>query len=221
MDLKEFLNENAPKEGEEVFQLENSKLLEIKVNGVVWAKAGSMISYTGNLEFERSSGGGLKKMLKKSVTSEGTTTMKVEGKGNLYVADQKKNIHILKLGEDDEISVNGNDVLAFEDSIEWDIKMIKSGGAASGGLFNMFLQGPGTIAITSHGDPLVLPTPVKADPQSIVAWTSNVSPDVKTDVNIKSLIGRSSGETFQLNFAEKGGFIIVQPFEEINPNAGQ
>jgi uncharacterized protein (AIM24 family) len=218
MDLEEFTEEYAPKGGGKLFQLENSKLLDIDFDGRVMAKAGSMIGYTGNISFERKSSGGVKGFLKKSVTGEGAVMMEAEGYGHLYLADQEKKIQLFDLHEDEEISVNGNDILAFEETVGWDIKMMKSiGGAAAGGLFNVFLKGPGYVAITTHGDPLVVPTPVKTDPDSTVAWSSNVSPSVKTDRNIKSLVGRSSGETYQLNFSEEGGFVVLQPFEEAPP----
>jgi uncharacterized protein (AIM24 family) len=218
MNLEKFTEENAPQEGGEVFQLENSKLLDIEVDGTVMAKAGSMVGYTGNISFERKSSGGVKGFLKKSVTGEGSVMMKAEGNGHLYVADQAKEIQILSLDEGEEISVNGNDVLAFESGINWDIKMIKSfGGASAGGLFNVFLEGPGNIAITTHGEPLVIPTPVKTDPDATVAWSSNVSPSVRTDRNIKGFLGRASGETYQLDFSNDGGFVIIQPFEETTP----
>jgi uncharacterized protein (AIM24 family) len=144
--------------------------------------------------------------------------MKATGTGHLYLADQGKEVQLLELDADDEISVNGNDVLAFEDSVRWDIRMMNSiAGASSGGLFNVYLKGPGYIAITTHGKPLVVPTPVNTDPNATVAWSSNVSPSSKRDLNLKSFIGRSSGETYQLQFAGEGGFVIIQPYEELQP----
>jgi uncharacterized protein (AIM24 family) len=50
-----------------------------------------------------------------------------------------------------------------------------------------------------------------------VAWSGNVSPGTNRDLNIKSFLGKSSGETFQLDFAQEGGFVIVQLFEEQTP----
>jgi uncharacterized protein (AIM24 family) len=218
MDLDKFKQEHAPKAGGDVFQLESSKMLEVNLDGEVMAKAGSMVGYTGDISFERKSSGGLMGKLKKSATGEGSVTMRAEGSGQLYLADQGKEVQILELDDGETISVNGNDILAFETRVDWDIQTIKSAaGAASGGLFNVFLTGPGHIAITTHGDPLVLETPVKTDPDATVAWSGDVSPSVNTDLNIKSFLGRSSGETFQLEFDERGGFVIIQPFEEATP----
>ncbi|KAB1188574.1 MULTISPECIES: AIM24 family protein [Haloferax] len=218
MQLEEFVDTHAPKDSGKTFELENSKLLDITLDGSVMAKAGSMVGYTGDISFERKSAGGLKGMLKKKATGEGDVMMEASGAGHLYLADQGKEVQILELDAGQEISVNGNDVLAFESSIDWDIKMLKSiAGASTGGLFNVFLEGPGHVAITTHGKPIVLETPVSTDPNATVAWSGNASPSTKRDVNIKSLLGRSSGETYQLQFAGNDGFVIVQPYEEVQP----
>lgn len=125
---------------------------------------------------------------------------------------------MLELGDGEEISVNGNDVLAFESGVDWDIRTMDSiAGVTAGGLFNVYLTGPGYVAITTHGEPLVVPTPVRTDPQATVAWSSDVSPGVETDRTIKGFLGRSSGETYQLAFDREGGFVVVQPFEEVGP----
>jgi uncharacterized protein (AIM24 family) len=136
----------------------------------------------------------------------------------VYLADQGKEVQVLELDAGEELSVNGNDILAFESDVEWDIKMMDSvAGASTGGLFNVYLKGPGHVAITTHGKPIVVPTPVRTDPQATVAWSGNVSPGTKRDLNLKSFIGKSSGETYQLDFSQEGGFVIIQPFEERNP----
>jgi uncharacterized protein (AIM24 family) len=47
-----------------------------------------------------------------------------------------------------------------------------------------------------------------------VAWSGGLTPSVKADLDFKTLLGKDSGETFQLKFQGQG-FVIVQPFEEI------
>jgi uncharacterized protein (AIM24 family) len=218
MNLDEFVTAHAPEETEKTFELENSKLLDISLDGDVMAKAGSMVGYTGDISFERKSAGGLKGILKSKATGEGAVLMRASGNGHLYLADQGKEVQIIELGADEEISVNGNDVLAFEEGVGWDIKMMSSiAGTSSGGLFNVFLEGPGHVAITTHGKPLVVPTPVSTDPNATVAWSANVSPSTKRDLNIKGFLGRSSGEMYQLHFAGEDGFVIIQPYEEFQP----
>jgi len=220
MELNDFVSQNEPDETAERFELENSKLLDIDVDGTAIAKAGSMVAYDGNLSFtgKSSAEGGLTGMIKSKVTSEGTPVMEIEGQGHVYLADQGKKIQILSLDAGESISVNGNDVLAFEDSVEYKISTIGSiGGASAGGLVNVFLSGPGTVAITTHGDPLVLAPPVNTDPQATVAWSGNLSPSLKTDRSLRDSIGQSSGETYQMSFDGADGFVVVQPYEEHTP----
>ena len=118
MNLDEFVESHGPQETGKTFELESSKMLDVSLDGSIMSKAGSMVGYTGDVAFERkSAGGGLKDMLKKRVTGKGAVMMEASGTGELYLADQGKEVQILELDADDEISVNGNDILAFEDSV--------------------------------------------------------------------------------------------------------
>ncbi|MCB1024011.1 MAG: AIM24 family protein [Acidobacteria bacterium] len=219
--INTFLNETAQDDNaREPFELENPYLLEVNLNGRVWAKLGSMIGYTGNVKFERQGimEGGLGKMFKKAVTGETNPLMKAEGQGRVYFADSGKKVRVLAL-ENEMLYVNGNNVLAFEDSIQWDIKMMKRmAGIAAGGLFNMQLQGTGRIAITTHFDPITLAVtpdqPIYTDPNATIAWSSSLQPEIKTDISIKTFFGRGSGESFQLAFKGQG-WVVLQPYEEI------
>jgi uncharacterized protein (AIM24 family) len=166
---------------------------------------------------------GIGKMLKKAVTGEGVSLTKAEGTGKLYLADSGKKISVINL-DNQSIFVNGNDLLAFEESITWDIKMLKKvAGLMAGGLFNVKLEGTGMIAITTHYDPLTLKVtpekPVFTDPNATVAWSGNLQPDLKTDVSLKTFVGRSSGESLQMAFKGEG-FVVIQPYEEVYFQAG-
>jgi uncharacterized protein (AIM24 family) len=221
MDLENFVTSNAPGEGRERFELENSKLLDIDVDGEVMTKAGSMIAYEGDLSFtgKASAEGGVMGFIKQAATSEGTPIMKVEGQGHVYVADQGKKIQPLQLDAGESITVNGNDVLAFETSVDYSIGTIGSvGGAKAGGLTNVYLEGPGMVAITTHGNPMVLAPPVTTDPEATVAWSSNLSPSLNTQRSLADSIGQSSGEKYQMVFQGVEGFVVVQPYEERPPN---
>jgi len=220
MDVDKFVTDNAPESGGDDFQLENSKLLDIKVDGSVMTKAGSMVAYDGELTFTGTSNaeGGLSGFVKSKVTSEGTPVMEVEGQGHLYVADQGKEIQIIELDAGESLSVNGNAVLAFESGVNYKISTIDSvAGSATGGLTNVFLEGPGHIAITTHGTPLVLQPPVKTDPDATVAWSGNTSPSGSVNRSLSDMVGQSSGEQYQLEFSNSDGFVVVQPYEEAQP----
>jgi uncharacterized protein (AIM24 family) len=54
--------------------------------------------------------------------------------------------------------------------------------------------------------------PTFADPQAAITWSEGVKTSVKTDVNVKNLIGRGSGESVQMQFSGKG-WVLVQPSE--------
>ncbi|MCA0173392.1 AIM24 family protein [Bacillus sp. RAR_GA_16] len=220
--IEEFVKSTEQKDkGEGFFELETPRMLEVNLSGRVWAKAGAMITYNGQIKFEREGilEHGLGKMFKKALTGEGASLMKAEGNGKLYLADAGKKISILHLQSGESISVNGNDLLAFEDGINWDIKMMKRiTGMMAGGLFNVSCQGPGMVAITSHYEPLTIRVspgkPVITDPNATVAWSGQLQPNFQTDVSLKSFFGRGSGESVQMRF-EGEGFVVVQPFEEV------
>lgn len=205
--------------GEGLFELESQRLLEINLSDTVWTKTGSMVAYTGDIKFTREGvlEHGAGKMLKRFMTREGTRLTKAEGRGKLYLADAGKKVTILQL-EGETLFVNGNDVLAFEDVIRWDISMMRKMSAMlAGGLFNVRLEGHGNVAITTHYDPMVLMVspsqPVFTDPNATVAWSGELSPELKTDVSMKTFFGRGSGESMQMYF-EGSGFVVIQPYEE-------
>ncbi len=218
--LEEFRKQSVQKDrGEGVFEMETDRLLEVHLNGMIWTKKGSMVAYLGNITFTREGvlEHGLGKFLKKMFTAEGMQLTKAEGKGVLYLADYGKKVTILQL-EDDAICFNGNDVLAFEPTLTWDIKMLKSiAGMLSGGIFNVRVEGTGMVAFTSHYDPVTLPVtenrPVFTDPNATIAWSGNLVPELKTDISFKTFFGRGSGESFQMKF-QGDGFVVIQPYEE-------
>jgi uncharacterized protein (AIM24 family) len=47
-----------------------------------------------------------------------------------------------------------------------------------------------------------------------VAWSGSLSPEIHTDISFKTLLGRGSGETFQLRFQGEG-WVVLQPYEEV------
>src|SRR3712207_2565756 len=201
----------------DAFALQNSKLLKVSLNQVtVQSKLGAMVAYQGDVTFEHAGSGGMGRMLKKAVTGEGTQLMTISGTGEVFLADQAQDIHLIYL-ENDMITVNGPNLLAFDTGIDWDIKRIQGGGAAmaAGGLYNMALHGTGWVAILSDGPPVLLnvaQAPTFADAQAAITWSQGVTTSIKTDVNLKTFIGRGSGESVQMAFSGQG-WVLVQPSE--------
>lgn len=224
--LSDFVQSTAQDDrANQVFELENPHLLEINLNGRIWSKLGAMVAYTGQVRFTREGmlEHGVGTLLKKMMTGEGTSLMKMDGTGRVYLADKGKKVQVLRL-QNDTIFVNGNDLLAFEDGIKWEITMMRRMAAiASGGLFNIRLSGSGMIAITTHYEPLTLQVqpgqPVFTDPNATVAWSGSLAPSLHTDITFRTLLGRGSGESIQMRF-EGSGWVVLQPYEEVYLQAG-
>ena len=216
MDIEQFASEHVTTETDAPFQLENSYTLNIAVDGSVLAKAGSMIAFTGDLSFtgKASAEGGITGFIKQAATGEGTPVMSIEGQGQVYLADSEKKVQLLELDADESITVNGEDVLAFDQGISYEISSMDTlAGAFAGGFTNVYLEGPGYVAITTHADPVVLEPPVSTDPSATVAW-SGTSPNVQVNKNLSDMIGQESGERYQMNFDGDSGYVVVQPYEE-------
>jgi uncharacterized protein (AIM24 family) len=214
--VQSTLGEFQETQSEQPFALQNSKLLKVSLDQVtIQAKAGSMVAYQGDVSFEHAGSGGLSRMVKKAVTGEGTKLMKMSGAGEVFLAETAQDIHLLYL-ENDAITVNGANLLAFDAGIDWDIKKVEgASGFVSGGLYNTALTGTGWVAIVSDGPPVLLNTgeaPTFADPQAAITWASSVQTSIKTDIKLKNFIGKSSGESIQMSFAGQG-WVLVQPSE--------
>lgn len=225
--IAEFVEQTSQKDkGQGLFELERPRMLEVNLDGTIWTKTGSMTAYRGEISFEREGmlEHGLGNLIKKAFSGEGTRLTKATGRGKLYLADAGKNISILGL-RDESLVVNGNDVLAFEPSLKFDITLMRRiASMLAGGLFNVRFQGTGQVAVTSHFEPLTLKVspgnPVYTDANATIAWSGGLHPELKTDVSLKTFVGRGSGESLQLAF--KGdGFVVIQPYEEFPLAAGR
>ncbi len=214
--MQSTLGQFTETESQEAFSLQNSKLLKVELNQVtIQAKLGSMVAYQGDVKFEHAGSGGMGRMLKKAVTGEGQSLMKITGTGEVFLADQAQDIHLVYL-ENDKITVNGPNLLAFDSGIDWDIERVQgASGMMGGGLFNTSLSGTGWVAILSDGPPVLLnvaTAPTFADAQAAITWSSGVTTAVRTDFKMKNLIGRGSGESTELAFQGQG-WVLVQPSE--------
>lgn len=200
----------------EAFTLQNPYMVKIELSETtVMAASGAMVAYQGDVSFEHK-GGGLGRLLKKAATGESLRLMQASGSGEVFLANRAMQIHIIRM-QNESITANGRNVLAFDAGIDWDVRRVKGGAAGmlAGGLFNIHLEGSGQVALASEGPPVMLDpssSPTFADPQAAIAWSGGVQTKLKTDMQAKSLIGMGSGESVQVGFTGSG-WVLIQPSE--------
>ncbi|MEE3852690.1 AIM24 family protein [Gordonia sp. LSe1-13] len=207
---------NQEKQSSARWTMQSSKMLRVGFGPEALAAKGAMVAYQGQFEFAHEGSGSVSNFLKKAVTNEGGQLMRVRGQGEVFFAKANSDVFTIDL-EGDAITINTASLLAFDASLDWKITSIGNAGMLAGGLFNLTLSGQGTVGIASDGPPMILDCSVQptfVDPQAAVCWSANLTPGVKNDFKMGSLIGRGSGESFQLAF-HGPGFVVVQPSEGV------
>ncbi|MFE9117384.1 AIM24 family protein [Streptomyces sp. NPDC007172] len=183
----------------------------------LFARVGSMVAYEGFIQYEPNPPA-VRQMARDWITGEGAPLMKCTGDGLLYLADYGANVVIVNL-DNDALSVNGTNVLAFDASLQWGVERVKGLAKFAGqGLFNVKISGTGWVALTSRGTPVVVDCgsgedETYVDPDALVAWSPNLKVKGKRSFKASSLIGRGSGEAYQMAFSGKG-VVVVQPSED-------
>ncbi|OEU96924.1 AIM24 family protein [Streptomyces oceani] len=194
---------------------QNSKSIKYAVNGECFARQGSMVAFRGNLQFEKQ-GQGVGNFLKRSVTGEGLALMAVRGQGEAWFAHEAANAFIVDFGPGDSLTVNGRNVLCYDSSLSYEIKMVKGAGMTGGGLFNCLFTGQGRLGVICEGSPIVIPvspqSPVFVDTDAIVGWSAQLQASLNRSQSLGSMIRGGSGEAVQLKL-EGEGFVVVRPSE--------
>ncbi|MDX3534932.1 AIM24 family protein [Streptomyces sp. MB09-01] len=195
--------------------LQNAKSVKYNVNGEMLARQGSMVAFRGNLQFERK-GQGIGGMLKRAVTGEGLALMSVRGQGEAWFAHQAANCFIIDFEPGDALTVNGRNVLCFDPTLSYEIKMVKGAGMTGGGLFNSLFTGTGKLAVICDGNPIIIPVtaqaPVYVDTDAVVGWSAQLETGLHRSQSVGSMIRGGSGEAVQLMLRGEG-FVIVRPSE--------
>lgn len=215
--MRSELFEQAQESAHNGMHLQNRKMLKVGLNGEFLARQGSMVAYQGEIDFSYEGSGSVGRFFKKAFTGEGLPLMRVSGRGDVFLAHEAWDVHLIDL-ENDSLTVNGDNVLAFEPTLEWDIRRVEGAGVVAGGLFNTVFTGQGRVAVVCHGTPVVLNVdqPTFVDTDSAVAWSSSLHTSVRSTVKAGAIIGRGSGEAFQLAL-EGRGFVVVQASEGVQP----
>lgn len=192
--------------------------------GHFYARIGSMVAYKGHFTAEKvlldtnqnqSIFKSMVNLASRKLTGENLPLMKVSGKGTYYMANRAEHVSILTLQPGQSIGVESENLLAFTQDCKYGVRFIGSGVISQKGLFTTNLTAVGanpTVAIITNGNPVILETPCVVDPDAVVCWTG-ADPGFRADVNWKSFIGQSSGETYFLEFNHPGEIVIVQPSE--------
>ena len=202
---------------------QNSAVVKATLSGMpLMVTRGAMIAFQGDITFAYQGSGGVGKYLKAAATGEGMKLMRCEGTGELFVSHGGNKLHLLELAQGEQLSASSRSLLGFDQSVAYDIQMIKGGiGAmAAGGLVNVTLTGPGTVILATDW-PVVLNTPearTLVDPNAVVAWTAGLTVTPRSSMSAGALIGRGSGEAMQLEFSP-GGYVIVEPEQLFGPAA--
>ncbi|WP_344530620.1 AIM24 family protein, partial [Streptomyces albiaxialis] len=195
--------------------LQNSKSIKYAVNGECFARQGAMVAFRGNLQFERK-GQGVGGYIKRKVTGEGLPLMAVRGQGEAWFAHEAASCFIVDIAPGDALSINGRNVLVFDASLSYDVKVVKGAGMTGGGLFNSVFTGQGKLGVTCEGEPIVIPvtpqSPVYVDTDAVVGWTAQLSTSLHRSQSFGSMLRGGSGEAVQLAL-EGEGFVIVRPSE--------
>ncbi|MEU2077083.1 TerD family protein [Streptomyces sp. NPDC013489] len=181
----------------------------------VLARQGSMVMYQGKVDFSHK-GAGFTGRIVGNATGQEMQLMRCTGRGQLFLAEEGAHLHPIEL-QGDGICVSAENVLAFDESLQYEVRRIEGHGIPGGALFTMQFQGTGTVVVKTHGVPVVLPvTPTTfADCNAVVAWSSASQVILSSQVRLRrNAYPGHSGETVNLQFrGAPGNFIVVQPYE--------
>jgi stress response protein SCP2/uncharacterized protein (AIM24 family) len=197
---------------------QNQQLMrvDLAMGGVpVLARQGSMVMYQGKVEFAHK-GAGFTGRIVGNATGQEMQLMRCTGRGQVFFAENAAHVHPIEL-QGDAICVSAENVLAFDESLQYEVRRIEGHGIPGGALFTMQFQGTGTVVVKTHGTPVVLPvTPTTfADCNAVIAWSSASQVILSTQVRLRrNAYPGHSGETVNLQFrGAPGNFIVVQPYE--------
>ncbi|MFD9868365.1 TerD family protein [Streptomyces niveus] len=197
---------------------QNQQLMRVDLamgGASVLARQGSMVMYQGKVDFGYK-GAGFAGRIVGNATGQEMQLMRCSGRGQVFLAEEASHLHPIEL-QGDGICVSAENVLAFDESLQYEVRRIEGHGIPGGALFTMQFQGTGTVVVKTHGVPVVLPvTPTTfADSNAVVAWSAASQVILSSQVRLhRNAYPGHSGETVNLQFrGAPGNFIVVQPYE--------
>ncbi|MFD3324008.1 AIM24 family protein [Streptomyces sp. NPDC058701] len=208
----------------------NSKMVEAQIlpGQKMYSQRGAMLAYRGEVSFTPSltgGQGGVMGMIGRRVANEQTPLMSVEGSGTVMFGHGGHHIQVVNLtGE--TLYVEADRLLAFDGTLQQGTMFMGSQGGVMGmvrgqvsgqGLFTTTLKGHGSVAVMAHGGVIELPItpqrPIHVDPQAYVAHYGDVRNKLSAALGWRDMVGRGSGEAFQLELSGQGA-VYVQASEE-------
>ncbi len=201
------------------FRNNSDRLLEVSLQDEkVLAIAGAMVAYTGAIKFEKSilGGEGLFGALKRKVTNEGMQIMQTSGTGTVFFAQDAAEITVMALAGE-KMTIESSSLLAYDTTLKTGTSFAGLRGATSGqGLFSTTIEGSGNIALISKGNLIMLEvtpnTPLRVDPDAFIGFKGDIRQEFVFDVNWRTMVGQSSGESYQHKFTGQG-VVFIQPAE--------
>jgi uncharacterized protein (AIM24 family) len=208
----------------------NDKLVEatVRPGQRMFSQRGAMVAYRGDVGFTpniQGGQGGVMSMIGRRVANEATPLMTVEGDGTVLFGHGGHHIQVVNL-DGDTLYVEADRLLAFDGSLEQGTMFMGSQGGVMGmvrgqvtgqGLFTTTLRGHGAVAVMAHGGVVELPISpgrtVHVDPQAYVAHYGDVRNKLSAALGWREMVGRGSGEAFQLELSGSGA-VFVQASEE-------
>lgn len=208
----------------------NAKMVEATVvpGQKLYSQRGAMLAYRGEVSFTpniQGGQGGVMSMIGRRVANEATPLMTVEGNGTVMFGHGGHHIQVIGLAGD-TLYVEADRLLAFDGSLQQSTMFMGSQGGVMGmvrgqvtgqGLFTTTLTGHGAVAVMAHGGVIELPISpgheVHVDPQAYVAHHGDVRNKLSAALGWREMVGRGSGEAFQLELSGNGA-VYVQASEE-------
>ncbi|WP_030408184.1 AIM24 family protein [Streptomyces albus] len=208
----------------------SSKLVEARVvpGQRLFSQRGAMIGYTGEVTFTpniQGGQGGVLSMIGRRVAGEATPLMTVEGDGTVMFGHGGHHVEVIEL-DGQTLCVEADRLLAFDGSLRQGTLFLGRDGGVMGmvrgqvsgqGLFTTTLTGTGSAAVMAHGGIVQLEIspgrPVHVDPQAYVAHFGDVRNRLFSALGWRDMVGRGSGEAFQLELSGTGA-VFVQASEE-------
>lgn len=191
----------------------------------VYAKVGTMIAHSGGIKSEKLLLGpngdknpfeALGQQVLRKITGENLPLMvfRAQRESQLILADNQRHVLVLELKKGQQLLVDSNNLLAFDNLCTYRNKAVLQGALSQKGLFVSVLTAneDTSVAISSEGNPLVLETPCVADPDSVVCWCGD-NPAIQLDISWKNFIGQSSGEAYYFEWGRSGSYVVVQATE--------